>query len=107
MSVYARLEGSVEVKSLIRRYEPVDCAQAVKGEGLTVGKGVKSTHSDPGWLVLRVSGPRKQSFYLLWSPIPVFNADFSTRAGQHCLTWGGHSHICCSHDLDQALDPRY
>ena len=49
---YARLEGSVEVKSFICRYGPVDCAQAVKGEGLTVGKGVKSTHSDPGWLVL-------------------------------------------------------
>jgi len=40
-----------------------------KGEGLIVGKGVKSTHSDPGWLVF----------------------DFSTRASQHCLTWGGHS----------------
>jgi len=36
-----RLEGSVEVKSFICRYGPVDCAQAVKGEGLTVGKGVK------------------------------------------------------------------
>ena len=57
----ARLEGSVEVKSSICRYGPVDCAQAVMGEGLTVGKGVKSTHSDPGWLVLSVSGPRKNS----------------------------------------------
>jgi len=76
------------VKPFICRYGPV---KSVKGEGLTGGKGVKTTHSDPGWLVLSVSGPRKQSFNLLWSPIPVFNADFSTTAGQHCLTWGGHS----------------
>ena len=74
------------MKSLISGYYsgPVDCAQGVKGEGLAVGKAVKSTHSDQGWLV----------FWFFF---------FFAREGQHCLKRGGHSHTCCSYDLDRAL----